>query len=68
MSKKKQAQAMCPLYPDMPCPRGDESAQSCQVRAEGDFDPMLDFRDYLLLNCALHRANPAAQEKQNSLK
>jgi hypothetical protein len=62
MSKKKQD--MCPLYPDMPCPRGQESAQSCQVRAEGDFDPMLDFRDYLLLNCALHRANAPAEKQE----
>lgn len=49
-------QAMCPLFPDMECPRGHSSAEACQVRMNSDYDPMTDFRDYLFMNCAIHRA------------
>jgi len=51
---------MCPLFPDKPCPHGHDSAESCMVRLNADFDPVADFRDYLLINCAVLRA-----EKEN---
>ena len=37
----KQKQAMCPLFPDVPCPQGEEASEECRVRVNGDFDPVL---------------------------
>ena len=63
----KLKQAMCPLFPDMPCPQGQESAESCKVRMEGDYNPLSDFKDYLFMNCALQRAreNDESYNKRN---
>lgn len=58
----KSNKAMCPLFPDMPCPQGHESAKSCQVRLDNNFNPLSDYKDYLFLNCALQRA------KENEIK
>ncbi len=62
MSEK--AISMCPFFPDMPCPQGHDSAEACRVRMETDFDPVSDFRDSLLMECAIHRTRQA--EKQNN--
>ncbi len=62
-----EKQAMCPLFPDVPCPRGKEAADSCQVRMEeGDYDPVSDFRDYLMMNCAVLRAEQQRENKNQS--
>ncbi|MFQ5865167.1 MAG: hypothetical protein ACE5IW_08085 [bacterium] len=46
---------MCPfLY--LPCPRGKEAALECCRRYQGDFDPMVSFRDFSVLGCATARA------------
>ena len=55
----KKDNFMCPLFPDQPCPRGEKSAKQCEVRVRGDYDPMSDYRDYLLMNCALNQAQSA---------
>ena len=47
---------MCPLFPDKPCPQGKEAREKCEIRINGDFDPVLYFRDELVLHCALHQA------------
>ncbi|MEJ2543709.1 MAG: hypothetical protein P8Y99_06545 [Calditrichaceae bacterium] len=66
MSKSKQA--MCPLFPDTPCPQGHESADACKVRMQGDLDPLENFRDYLFMNCAIQRAKENKNKKTNSAK
>lgn len=52
---KDSNQQKCPLFPDMFCPRGTEVSKACSVRINGDFDPVLYFKDHLILHCALHR-------------
>jgi hypothetical protein len=44
---------ICPVFPEMKCPQGSEMSDACMVRINGYFDPMADFRDLLLLHCAL---------------
>ena len=61
MSEAKQA--MCPLFPDLPCPQGMEASQECSVRVNGEFDPVLYFRDDLVLHCAIYQN----QQKSNGL-
>jgi len=59
-----EKQAMCALFPDLPCPRGEQSAGACQVRLEqGNYDPVSDFRDYLMMNCAILRAEQQREKR-----
>ena len=51
----KRENQMCPLFPDMTCPRGEQASEECAVRVNGDFDPVAFFRDQLLLHCALYQ-------------
>ena len=44
---------ICPVFPEMICPQGEKMSEACTVRINGEFDPMADFRDHLLLHCAL---------------
>jgi hypothetical protein len=60
--------AMCPLFPDTPCPQGHGSADVCKVRMEGDLNPLENFRDYLFINCALQRAKENEQKNKISSK
>ena len=55
MPKKKED--MCPLFPDVPCPQGKNIADACKVRMDSGYDPVTDFKDYLFMNCAIHRAH-----------
>ena len=36
----------CPLFPGLICPRGAEAAEACEVRVNGNFDPVLYFKDH----------------------
>lgn len=54
MTPKKEH--LCPVFKDQPCPQGKEAADACTVRVSGNYDPMNDFKDLLLLHCALYRA------------
>ena len=53
----KTNRQMCPLFPDKPCPQGETARKQCEIRVNGDFDPVLYFRDELVLHCALHQAH-----------
>ena len=53
MSPKKDHP--CPVFPDMICPQGKKMSHECTVRINGDFDPMLYFRDHLMLHCAIYQ-------------
>ena len=44
---------ICPVFPEMICPQGAMMSEACTVRINGEFDPMADFRDHLLLHCAI---------------
>ncbi|MBA7524329.1 hypothetical protein ES705_16466 [subsurface metagenome] len=46
---------MCPVFPDLICPQGKAMSDTCSVRINGNFDPMANFRDHLLLHCALYQ-------------
>lgn len=59
----KSKKAMCPLFPDMPCPRGNDFAEACKVRLQGDYNPLSDFNDYLLMHCAILRAKESERKK-----
>ncbi len=62
-----EKQAMCPLFPDVPCPRGYDASEACKVRLEeGSYDPVSDFRDYLMMNCAIMRAEQQRRKKNLS--
>ena len=64
MSEKKQA--MCPLFPDLACPQGERASEECHVRVNGEFDPVLYFRDELVIHWAIARSQSkptAALEK-----
>ena len=63
MAKKEEQ--MCPLYPDINCPRGHQAVEECTVRFNGNFDPVADFRDLLVMHCALHRTH---QQKKKELQ
>jgi len=54
---------MCPLFADQPCPQGKEASDACSVRVNGDYNPITDFKDLLVMHCAIHRAN---ENKENS--
>jgi len=55
--------SMCPLFPDLPCPRGEEASEECAVRVNGDFDPVQYFRDELIMHCAIYQN----EKKQKTL-
>ena len=52
---------LCPVFPDLICPQGQEMSEACSVRINGDFDPIADFRDHLLLHCALYQNQQASE-------
>lgn len=64
----KSNQAMCPLFSDMPCPQGHDSADACKVRMEGNMNPLENFKDYLFMNCALQRAREEEHKNQKPIK
>lgn len=55
-------QNLCPLFPDVACPRDEEAVEQCSVRINGDYNPLHDFKDMLVMHCALFRAE---QQKLN---
>jgi hypothetical protein len=57
-------QHLCPVFPDTICPQGEEMSNACSVRINGEFDPISDFKDYLLLHCAIYQ-NERHKEKEN---
>lgn len=57
----KNKKVMCPLFPEMPCPQGQKASEACEVRINGNFDPVLYFRDELIMHCAIY------QKEQKSL-
>jgi len=61
MTQKKEA--MCPLFPDVVCPQGDDAASACDVRLHADYDPMMDYKDYAFMNCAIRRAKEQEEGK-----
>jgi len=46
---------MCPLFPEVVCPQGKKAREDCRVRINGDFDAVAQFKDLLLLHCAVYR-------------
>ena len=54
----------CPMM-DMECPRGSDSALDCQQRVDGDFNPLQNFRDLAIVNCAAERQ--AQMRRMNEL-
>ena len=55
-SVMENQEALCPVLPDVPCPRGEQAAKECLDRLKGDFDPMADLNDFMILNCAVMQA------------
>ena len=55
MSGKKKH--MCPVFPDRPCPQGENMSEACSVRINGDFDPIKDFRDSIHYNVFVMEQN-----------
>ena len=58
---------MCPYFPDMECPQGEQYAEACRVRMDGDFDPVAGFKDSMLMECAVRRSREKREneEKKN---
>jgi hypothetical protein len=59
-SKKWQ---ICPLFPERKCPQGTLASNACQVRINGDFDPMAYFKDLLVMHCAIYAEKHAEKIK-----
>ena len=64
----KSKQALCPIFPDIACQQGHDSADACKVRMDGDLNPLENFRDYLFMNCALQRARENENKKNKTAK
>ena len=47
---------MCPVFPDLVCPQGEKMSKACAVRFSGSYDPMIYFRDQLMLHCAIYQS------------
>ena len=62
MSEEKKH--ICPVFPEMICPQGKKMSEACTVRINGDFDPMIDFRDHLLLHCAIFQNEEQAKKME----
>jgi hypothetical protein len=45
----------CPIREES-CPRGPEAVEECQLRFTADFNPMLNFHDFGLMQCAVEQA------------
>ena len=52
----------CPLFPDLICPRGKDAAVQCEVRVNGNFDPVSYFKDYLVMHCAIFRSQQETEK------
>jgi len=65
--KKNQTSArrdgFCPVY-DIECPAGIEAANSCEMRFEGDYNPLTTFRDADIEHCAIYRKEQQEQATQ----
>ena len=58
----------CPVY-DIECPGGSEAAADCEMRFEGDYNPLTSFRDADIEHCAIYRREQQEQvesEPENS--
>jgi hypothetical protein len=53
--KPESSEANCPLL-NFPCPQGEARAEECCMRFSEEFDPMLNARDFSMLQCATERA------------
>jgi hypothetical protein len=62
MSRRKQQR--CPLFPENICPQGEKASKACTVRINGDFDPIAQFKDLLVMHCAI----AIEQQNKNSKK
>jgi len=60
----EQKDDYCPFFPDMHCPQGRDKAEQCQVRMQSDFDPVADFKDYQVMECAIFRSKNMQDNKQ----
>ena len=58
---------MCPVFPDMICPQGEAMSNACSVRINGDFDPMSDFRDFLLVHCAIYQSKELNKSGESTI-
>jgi len=59
-SKNKQ---ICPLFPERKCPQGTLASNACQVRINGDFDPVAYFKDLLVMYCAIYAEKNTKKNK-----
>lgn len=66
MSEKEKY--WCPFFPDMPCPQGKDAAEACQIRMQHDFDPLTDFRDFQMMECAIFRSQNRSNHSKNKAK
>ncbi len=49
----------CPVY-DMACPGGHGAAAECQLRFDGDYNPLTTLRDAEIEHCAIYRMEQQA--------
>jgi len=57
----------CPVY-DIECPSGSEAAESCEMRFQGDYNPLTSFRDAEIEHCAIYRKDQADQNQDKDLR
>lgn len=58
---KQKRKGYCPVY-DIACPSGPEAAESCDSRFDTDYNPLTNFRDADIENCALYRKEQRENE------
>jgi len=54
----------CPVY-DIECPAGPEAAEACELRFQGDYNPLASFRDADIEHCAIYRKEQQEQADQD---
>ncbi|MEA3287841.1 MAG: hypothetical protein U9Q77_10780 [Candidatus Marinimicrobia bacterium] len=63
--KNEKRAGYCPVY-DIECPGGSEAVAACELRFEGDYNPLTSFRDADIEHCAIYRKEQ--QEQAETIK
>ena len=56
----------CPLFRDHVCPQGEKASNACQIRINGDFDPVVYFKDLLVMHCAIYNSQHQKENRKRT--
>lgn len=58
--KQDDRKGYCPVY-DLKCPAGQDASEACEMRFQGDYNPLTSFRDAEIEHCAIYRQEQAQE-------